>query len=743
MSKKNYYSQEMTTKFKNNQGILSRKQAMKTKKAMKTIVTLFIVTTSFIGFGQTIIGGKVISGKGEPLPGVNVFLEGTYEGASSDTAGIFTFKTNKTGTQKLVASFIGFKTWQKEITLSADYFVEITMHERVNTLDAVTITAGSFEAADESRASVMKPLDVYTTPSANGDIMAAMRTMPGTQTSSDDGRLLVRGGDAYETSTYIDGLVASKPYYSKTPDIATRGRFAPSLFSGVMFSSGGYSAEFGQALSSVLVLNSNDLAEQDNTGISLMSIGGEANKTKRWQKTSLTLSGGYTNLSAYDKVFNSSINWHKPVEALNGTVVFRHKTKSSGMLKAYITADYGNLGYHVPTGINNQFMLIANRGTTAYSNILYRNSFTAKSSYKIGVSTTTQNNKLALGKNALETNEQNVETRFTVVHDVSDAVNIRWGINETYNRFNENFYENTGNSFKMGFTDHLIGSFVESEIKFSKNLAIRPGIRSEYSNFINNVNFTPRFAFAFKTGDDSQLSTAWGLYTQTPQADYLKLETNLDFEKATHYILSYQFGNVSERLFRAEVYYKTYRDLVTWQLGANGLPKNLKNEGNGYAGGIDLFWRDQKSIKGFDYWITYSWIDTKRKYRNYPEKATPYFVSNHTFSVVGKYWISKLNTQVGTSFTAAGGRPYNNPNTLEFNDERTKMYSDLSLNFSHVFYIGNQYSVLYCSVNNVLGHNNVLSYRPSEIADAQGNYNLIPVKRDLKRMIFIGLFLNF
>jgi hypothetical protein len=135
----------------------------------------------------------------------------------------------------------------------------------------------------------MKPLDIYTTPSANGDVMAAMRTMPGTQTAADDGRLMVRGGDVYETKTYIDGLIAAEPYYSKTPDIATRGRFAPSLFSGVMFSSGGYSAEYGQALSSVLVLNSNDLAAEDVTGVSLMSIGGEANTTQRLKNSSFSL----------------------------------------------------------------------------------------------------------------------------------------------------------------------------------------------------------------------------------------------------------------------------------------------------------------------------------------------------------------------------------------------------------------------------------------------------------------------
>ena len=149
------------------------------------------------------------------------------------------------------------------------------------------------------------------------------------------------------------------------------------------------------------------------------------------------------------------------------------------------------------------------------------------------------------------------------------------------------------------------------------------------------------------------------------------------------------------------------------------------------------------SIKGLDYWVTYSYIDTKRKYRNYPVEVTPDFISNHTFSAVGKYWLNRINTQVGMSFTAASGRPYNDPNSEVFNGKQTKTYSDLSLNFSHVFYIGNQYSVLYCSINNLLGNDNILSYRPSGIADAEGNYSLVPVKRDIKRFVFVGLFLNF
>ena len=413
------------------------------------------------------------------------------------------------------------------------------------------------------------------------------------------------------------------------------------------------------------------------------------------------------------------------------------------MFKGYLTSDYGNLSYFVPNGFENKKMLISNKGLTTYSNFSFKDCFSEKSCYKIGVSTTLQNNRIGLGENSVETAELNIETRFTVVHDISEGVKFTWGANETYNRFKEEYIENEGQTYNSDYTDNLFGGFVESEIKFTKKLAIRPGLRSEYTSVLNKWNVAPRFAVAIKTGKDAQLSAAWGLYHQTPQSEYLKIDTNLDFEKATHYVLSFQFGEVSKRLFRAETYYKTYNDLITWQTGDFNLPTNLKNNGSGYAGGLDIFWRDQKSIKGFDYWVTYSYINTKRKYMDYPEKVSPDFISDHTFSVVGKYWLHKINTQVGMSFTAASGRPFNDPNSADFMKERTKHYSDLSLNFSHIFYIGNQYSVLYCSMNNVLGNENVLSYRPTGIGDAQGNYSLIPVKRDLKRFIFIGLFLNF
>ncbi|MEJ7665878.1 MAG: hypothetical protein WKG07_43365 [Hymenobacter sp.] len=56
------------------------------------------------------------------------------------------------------------------------------------------ITGGAFEASDERRAAVLKPLDMLTTAGANADIAAALNTLPGTTRVGEEGKLFVRGG---------------------------------------------------------------------------------------------------------------------------------------------------------------------------------------------------------------------------------------------------------------------------------------------------------------------------------------------------------------------------------------------------------------------------------------------------------------------------------------------------------------------------------------------------------------------
>ena len=203
---------------------------------------------------QTVITGKVTEEGGLPMAGANVYLQGTYDGISSNENGTFKFKSTKKGTFDLVIGLVGYEPFTKKVELKGDTIkVYAKLKEAFNQLNAVTITAGTFEAGDKKQAVILTPLDMVTTAGAVGDVYGALQTLPGTTTNGESGRLFVKGGDSEESQTYIDGALVSVPYSSSAPNLAARGRFNPYMFKGTIFSTGGYSAEYGQALSSVLL----------------------------------------------------------------------------------------------------------------------------------------------------------------------------------------------------------------------------------------------------------------------------------------------------------------------------------------------------------------------------------------------------------------------------------------------------------------------------------------------------------
>ena len=234
---------------------------------MRNLYTYTLLLLAFISNAQQTISGTVVDEKNKPVIGANVFIDGTYDGASTDANGKFNFKTTTSGNQLLVVSFLSYETIKVTIVVEKFQNQTVKLKESVNTLDAVVITAGTFSAGEKSRVSVLKPLDIVTTAGSAGNIIAALQTLPGTQNVGEDGRLFVRGGEADETQTFVDGIRVSQPYGATTNNLPTRGRFSPFLFSGISFSTGGYSAEYGEALSSVLLLNTQDEPDQNKTDI--------------------------------------------------------------------------------------------------------------------------------------------------------------------------------------------------------------------------------------------------------------------------------------------------------------------------------------------------------------------------------------------------------------------------------------------------------------------------------------------
>ncbi len=221
----------------------------------------------------------------------------------------------------------------------------------------------------------------------------------------------------------------------------------------------------------------------------------------------------------------------------------------------------------------------------------------------------------------------------------------------------------------------------------------------------------------------------------------LQFAKNAGFEHADHYILNYQYiGN--SRIFRIEPYYKVYGKLLKTTEMYSVSPNDYSNSGSGYARGIDIFWRDQKTFKYGDYWVSYSYIDSKRDYRDYPKQAIPPFVTKHNFSLVAKYFVAKLSTQFGLSASYNSGHTYYNPNNSNFLSDKTKAYSDLSVNASYLTNIFGQFTIVHASMTNLAGTNHIFTYRYADTPGSDGIFPGYAVKPITKRFFFLGIFIT-
>lgn len=701
---------------------------------------LFILCLFFQGYliAQNTVSGTVTDKKGNSIEGANVYLDGTYDGASSDKNGNFFFKTSEKGTQTLIISFISFETFVKIAKVSTFHNLKIKLREDVNTLDAVTINAGTFEAGNNAKVTALKPLDVVTTASALGDFVGALQTLPGTSTVDEDGRLFVRGGEAEETQMFVDGIRVFTPYAPSARNIPTRGRFSPFLFKGITFSTGGYSAEYGQALSSVLLLNTNDEALEEKTDLSFMTVGLGVGNTQVFGKNSLSVNASYINLAPYQSAFPDRNTWNKPVQTLSGEAVYRFKFKNESLLKVYGAFSYTDFDM-IQEDINysNGFRFgLKNRNL--YFNTSYKNNFGDGWKIAAGLSFTNDHSDIKIINDKVTDDENSAHFKVAMKKRFSNRFKLNFGAEYFITDFKEDYNSDLNGDFNYGFDNNILGTYAEADIFFSKKLASKVGIRGEYSELLKEFTVSPRASLAYKSGKNAQFSLAYGRFYQNPKNDYLKFNTNFKAENTSHFIANYQYVK-NKQILRIEGYYKKYQDLVKYDSQFALPTSNYSNLGKGFAKGVDIFWRDNKNIKNTDYWVSYSYLDTERDYKNYPITATPNFASKHNLSVVAKHWVEDLKSQVGFSYNFASGRNYTNPNAdvNGFLNDKTKNYNSVSLNWA---YLISQQKILYFSVNNVLGTQNVFGYNYKNTPNMNGIFDRQAIIPNADRFFFIGFF---
>jgi hypothetical protein len=316
------------------------------------------------------------------------------------------------------------------------------------------------------------------------------------------------------------------------------------------------------------------------------------------------------------------------------------------------------------------------------------------------------------------------KTRFT--RSLGELSNIKSGLEFGHSNFSSNSATDTSLQ-----KENFVAAFTESDMYLTKNIVLRLGVRAENSTLVNKSNAAPRISMAYKFRDESQFSLAYGIFYQSPDISYIKQGLH-NYEEATHYVVNFQKMS-DNRTFRMETFYKKYNKLTL--IDPNN--QSLSTNGNGYAQGAELFWRDKKSFNNIDYWISYSFLDTKRKYIYYPMNIVPDFASKHTFSMVYKQFVPQISSNLGLTYTAASGHTYTNPNDTKPLNSYTPPYNNLSFTASYIHNVKGTWIVVVASVSNILGFDNILSYKYS----ANGSYR-IPIKESDKRFYFIGVFLS-
>ena len=699
---------------------------------MKVLLLVLITVLPAPAISQTVVSGRVTDMSGHAVAFANIMLMGTYDGTSSDAEGNFRFQTSALGSRELQVSSVGFNSLVTRIELtSQEIFVSVQLEERLHSLDVVTITAGSFTAGDEAARTIFRAVDIATTAGATADIAAALSTLPGTQKVGESGRLFVRGGDGHETRTFIDGLLVLAPYTSSAPGTPSRGRFLPFMFKGTSFSTGGYSAEYGQALSSVLALDSKDKAEITRTDIGILSVGGDAGHTHVWERGSLAGKIQYTHLGPYFRLISQRIDWRTPPEALEGHAAFRQESGRHGLFKFYTNFNHADFSlYRRPVDRRDERERYDLVNLYAYSNASYRNSLNERWMVHGGVSWTNVRERTLSGITNLDHRENGFHAKAVLEGSLSDKLELKTGAEIIDREFSV-----LSDSRRRRIRERVTSTFAEAELHADRYFVARGGVRVEHNGLNNAISADPRFSFAARTGSAGQVSFAYGVFRQSPTNEQLQTNQRLGSEKARHYILNYQRID-DNRTFRIETYYKQYRRLVKNTVPATG---DLGNGGYGYANGIELFWRDNRSVKHADYWISYSFLNTKRNYLDFPVEATPVFASKHNLSVVYKHFIGFLKSQVGITWSYASGRPYHDPRGLTFNGATTPPYADLSANWS---YLPTPSVIIYLSCTNLPGRENIFGYEFSREPDSLGAYNANTIRQPAKRFVFIGVFIT-
>lgn len=711
------------------------------------------------------IRGQVVDATGLPLVGAIVAVKDATPRASmssvgvTDSSGAFSIAVADASRVTLVVSLPGFES--KELVAAVPPPAALRIVLEIGRVSDEVQVRGDFPRAQSPEPDAryaLTPLDVVRTAGAQADLMRALATLPGVDRIDEGTGLFVRGGDVSEVLVMLDSVPLNHPYRYETPTGGFRGAVDPFLTSGLSFTTGGFSAKYGNALSAVLDLQGLPKPRQRQVSATAglagasMSVaqpiatwgGVRVSANRATPRLLFTVNRSPQTFDRYPDGWDVGVNANADMGTKGRLRVFA-LTQRDGVgvqleKDAFVGFLHSGTRHDVQLArwdrtLRRGWSLVASGGHDAYSKIT-----------DVGILAVDEIDRRQSGRFDLEG-----ATGGWTIRTGGDGDTHRTGAVGTVPQRGGDFAGIKGLSdFDVQDRDWRVGSYVETSRTFG---IVTPtiGVRADRFDRAQATRVDPRASVRVSLGREQRLRLAWGEYHQAPSPGYfdaVRGATSLAPMAATHYIAGYELGQADEPLFvRLEAYRKTYRALPI-ELADRG----FSSDGYGSAAGIDLFAR--RIWPRLDLRASGSWLHAERRWTpaeqhdRYPLPSgtwPPDFAIPWSGQVVANVSVA-TPFAIGAAWRTAAGRPYTPvvgaektgdgyaPSWATINSGRLPRYErlDLSASVLRPFESGGLL-VFFASLDNALDRRNFFEYAYS--ADYTSRR---PVVTASSRSVYVG-----
>ncbi len=673
---------------------------------MKNIyLTIFIfVFTALISSSLTAQEG-VIRGfiyeeeSGEPAMFCNASLEGTTFGSSTDVNGYFVISKIEPGNYTLIITYLGYDSIVERVQVKAgdiiskNYFL---MKSSVK-LETITISAERAAARTETKTSVIKitPKEIKKIPSIGGtaDFAQYLQVIPGVVFTGDQGgQFYIRGGSPIQNKVMLDGMTLYNPFHS----IGLFSVFETDIIRSADVYTGGFNAEYGGRLSSVMDITTKDGNKKRFSGVAGAStfgaravLEGPIVKQKSPDKGSASFVLSFKNsyLAESSKIFYDYIDedglpfnftdlYGKiTLSGANGSKVSFFGFSFNDNVKDYkAISDFG----WKSAGGGANFVIIPGKSPVLIDGII------AYSQYNSNIKSS------ALNERSSFIGGFNAGFNFTYFLGKNE---LKFGFELEGYRTEYKFQNFLNTEIEQIENTTQLGMFAKYKAVFGKFI-VEPGLRVQVYASLSEISPEPRLAVKYNATDRFRLKLAAGMYTQnliaaSSDRDVVNLfygflsgpsnlpstfdgqEVTSKIQKSNHLIFGTEFDLTRSLSLNVEGYYKHFPQLTninrfkiyaeeTAPPGASDVETKdfILEKGNAY--GVDV-------VLKYDYKKVYVWLVYSLGYVNRQYEAvngdmieyTPHFDRRHNVNFVFSYVTGKKKQwEFGARWNLGTGFPF-------------------------------------------------------------------------------------